>query len=49
VQKLQDRTGAAIEQLQLAQMQRNTDFYTQSIVDARLRELKERHALETAK
>jgi len=46
---LKDRTGAAIEQLQLAQMQRNTDFYTQSIIDARLRELKEKRALESAK
>jgi predicted Zn-dependent protease len=46
---LQDRIVAAIDQLQLAQKHRNTDFYTQSIIDARLRELKERRALETAK
>ncbi|MEW5770094.1 MAG: M48 family metalloprotease [Pseudomonadota bacterium] len=43
---LEDRIGPAIEQLQLAQGQRGTDFYTQSIIDARLRELKERQAGE---
>ena len=46
---LQDRIVAAIDQLQLAQKQRNADFYTQSIIDARLRELKARRAIETAK
>jgi predicted Zn-dependent protease len=45
---LQDNIGAAIEQLQMAQRQKNTDFYTQSIVDARLRELKEQKAREAA-
>ena len=46
---LQDRIIAAIDQLQLAQKQKNTDFYTQSIIDARLRELKARQARETKK
>lgn len=46
---LQDRVGPAIEQLQMAQKQRDGDFYTHSIVDARLRELKEIKALEAAK
>jgi predicted Zn-dependent protease len=41
---LQGRIGAAIEQLQLAQRHRNSDFYTQSIIDARLRELKARQS-----
>lgn len=36
---LQDRQGAAIEQLQLAQKSGGADFYTQSIIDARLREM----------
>lgn len=39
---LLDRTDAAIEQLQLAQKGGQADFYTLSIIDARLRELKER-------
>lgn len=46
---LQDRIGPAMEQLQLAQKQKDGDFYTHSIVDARLRELKERKALDAAK
>ncbi|MDP2433577.1 MAG: M48 family metalloprotease [Pseudomonadota bacterium] len=37
---LQDRQGAAIEQLQLAQKSGGADFYTLSIIDARLREMK---------
>lgn len=41
---LQDRLGAAIEQLQFAQKTGNTDFYTLSIIDARLRELKKQQA-----
>ncbi len=39
---LQDRQGAAIEQLQLAQKSGGADFYTLSIIDARLREMKQR-------
>lgn len=46
---LQGRVGAAIEQLQLAQRQKNSDFYTHSIIDARLRELRERQGKEAAK
>lgn len=46
---LRDSLGAAIEQLQLAQRQRGGDFYTQSIVDARLRELRQRQSRETEK
>ncbi len=37
---LQDRQGAAIEQLQMAQKSGGADFYTLSIIDARLREMK---------
>ncbi|MDD5388231.1 MAG: M48 family metalloprotease [Gallionellaceae bacterium] len=37
---LQDRQSAAIEQLQLAQKTGGADFYTLSIIDARLREMK---------
>jgi len=37
---LADRISAAIEQLQIAQRQGKADFYTLSIVDARLRELR---------
>ncbi|MBU1664096.1 MAG: M48 family metalloprotease, partial [Gammaproteobacteria bacterium] len=37
---LQDRQTAAIEQLQLAQKTGGADFYTLSIIDARLREMK---------
>ena len=43
---LTDRLGAAIEQLQLAQRAGRTDFYTLSIIDARLRELRERQQKE---
>ena len=39
---LQDRQNAAIEQLQLAQKSGGADFYTLSIIDARLREMKQR-------
>lgn len=39
---LTDRTAAAMEQLQFAQRVGGTDFYTLSIVDARLRDLRER-------
>ena len=39
---LTDRIAAAVEQLQLAQRAGKTDFYTLSIIDARLRELRER-------
>lgn len=44
---LSDRTGAAIEQLQLAQRAGKSDFYTLSIIDARLRELRERQRNES--
>ncbi len=43
---LLDRTEAAIEQLQLAQKSGNADFYTLSIIDARLRQLKEKRESE---
>ncbi len=43
---LTERLGAAIEQLQLAQRAGKTDFYTLSIIDARLRELRERQQKE---
>jgi hypothetical protein len=33
----------------LAQRQKNSDFYTHSIIDARLRELRERQGKEAAK
>lgn len=46
---LQDQIGAAIDQLQLAQRGRDGDFYTQAIVDARLRELKEMHVVTDKK
>jgi len=46
---LADRAGAAIEQLQLAQRAGKTDFYTLSIIDARLRNLRERQQAETAR
>jgi predicted Zn-dependent protease len=39
---LQGQLGAAIEQLQLAQKEKDGDFYELSSVDARLRELKRR-------
>ena len=41
---LADRIGAAIEQLQMAQRQGKADFYTLSIIDARLRELRQKDA-----
>ena len=43
---LADRIGPAIEQLQMAQRQGKTDFYTLSIIDARMRELRERQQQE---
>lgn len=43
---LMDRLGAAMEQLQLAQRAGKTDFFTLSIIDARLRELRERQQKE---
>jgi len=46
---LQGRVGAAIEQLQLAQRLKGADFYTQSIIDARLRQLKELQGKEGEK
>jgi predicted Zn-dependent protease len=39
---LTDRIAAAMEQLRLAQRAGRADFYTMSIIDARLRELRER-------
>lgn len=45
---LQDLTASAIEQLSLAQRDSQADFYTASIVDARLRALKERLVMEPA-
>jgi predicted Zn-dependent protease len=41
-----DQPVQAIEQLQLAQQSKDGDFYTQSVVDARLREMKEQQARE---
>ena len=38
--------GAAIEQLQYAQQAKDGDFYEQSAVDARLRELRQQQAEE---
>ncbi len=49
---LSDRIAAAIEQLRLGQRAGNADFYTLSIIDARLRELREiqgREATEMAR
>ena len=43
---LTDRIGAAVDQLQRAQRAGRTDFYTLSIIDARLRELRERQRQE---
>ncbi|MDR1662512.1 MAG: M48 family metalloprotease [Azoarcus sp.] len=43
---LQGRIGAAIEQLQLAQQEKEGDFYELSAVDARLRELRKRQREE---
>ncbi|MBI5331384.1 MAG: M48 family metallopeptidase [Betaproteobacteria bacterium] len=44
--RLLDRLDAAMEQLQIAQRARGADFYTQSIIDARLRGLRERKQRE---
>jgi predicted Zn-dependent protease len=43
---LEDRTSAAIEQLLMAQKAGKTDFYTLSIIDARLRNLREQQQKE---
>lgn len=43
---LDERVDAAIEQLQLAQRAQGADFYTLSIIDARLRTLRERKQRE---
>ncbi|OYY92544.1 MAG: hypothetical protein B7Y41_15290 [Hydrogenophilales bacterium 28-61-23] len=43
---LEDRSGAAIEQLLLAQKSGKADFYTLSIIDARLRNLREKQQKE---
>ncbi|MBS1188376.1 MAG: Peptidase Ste24p [Rhodocyclaceae bacterium] len=43
---LQGQTGAAVEQLQLAQRAGDANFYELSAIDARLRELKARQAEE---
>lgn len=45
---LDDRLQAAIEQLEFAQRSPGADFYTQSIIDARLRGLRERRSREEA-
>ena len=45
---LADRIAAAIEQLQMAQRAGKADFYTLSIIDARLRDLRERQRRESA-
>jgi predicted Zn-dependent protease len=45
---LADRIAAAIEQLQMAQRAGKADFYTLSIIDARLRDLRERQRKESA-
>jgi predicted Zn-dependent protease len=39
---LQGQTAGAIEQLQLAQRAGDANFYEQSVIDARLRELRKR-------
>jgi len=46
---LQDMPEAAIEPLRLAQRETRTDFYTASIIDARLRTLKEHQDKDTPK
>ncbi len=46
---LTDRIAAAMEQLQLAQRTGKTDFYTLSIIDARLRDLRERQQRDSPK
>ena len=43
---LEGRLGAAIEQLQYAQQSKDGDFYEQSAVDARLRELRQQQMEE---
>ena len=43
---MQGQTGAAVEQLQLAQRAGDANFYEQSVIDARLRELKKQLAEE---
>jgi predicted Zn-dependent protease len=43
-----DQSSRAIEQLQLAQRSGDGDFYTQSVVDARLRDMREQAAREKA-
>lgn len=45
---MSDRLGAAVDQLQAAQRLGSADFYTLSIVDARLREFRERLQAATA-
>jgi predicted Zn-dependent protease len=45
---LTERVAAAMEQLQLAQRAGKTDFYTLSIIDARLRELREQKQKDNA-
>lgn len=47
VYALQGQTGAAVEQLQLAQQAGDANFYELSAIDARLRELKQRQVEET--
>jgi predicted Zn-dependent protease len=46
---LADRLDAAIEQLQIAQRQGKADFFTLSIIDARLRELRMRQEREVSR
>lgn len=46
---LADRIGAAIDQLQSAQRHGKADFYTLSIIDARLRELRAQQKQETVR
>jgi predicted Zn-dependent protease len=48
VYALQGSLPAAIEQLQLARTAGDGDFYQLSVVDARLKDLRARHSLETA-
>lgn len=47
VYALQGQTGAAVEQLQLAQRAGDANFYEMSAIDARLRELRHRQAEES--
>jgi predicted Zn-dependent protease len=46
---LEDRQDAAIEQLQMAQKAGGADFYTLSIIDARLREMRQKQHAEKPK